>query len=324
MKFYISIFAVTVFVTGCSSDDDPAAISDPGIPADDGMLPDDETPPTPAVLNRDNYIGIVAQVLGIYASQPMRDSLYEPLNVLEDQVADSSSFDQDTFVISSEYACSNGGNANTQVLDGSAMGYRSVVYEQCQFGDSVYDGEVEFSRSEGQSTKRSFRNYSIEDGTAMTVVQINGVVDQTNYICRSDDYKSWSTTDLNWSSTNSNDEQTTIGSSTARFGAGTDCGDPWEANMSGGFTVSSPITGNTTIAVSISPDLLSTQIDNTNFQSGTMRLVSSSDESVLVFNADNGDPDSVSITLETPAGMETFDEPWVTWQGILIPTGTGR
>ena len=92
--------------------------------------------------------------------------------------------------------------------------------------------------------------------------------------------------------------------------------------MSGSFSIQSPATGNKPVDVRVSTDFLSEVENDTNFQTGSMEL-SGRDGSVLIFNAGNDDTSNVQITLESDEGTMTFQEPWSTWSGILIPSGTG-
>ena len=231
-------------------------------------------------------------------------------------------------MVASQYTCNNGGTASVDELQASATGVYNVTFDNCQLNDSVYQGAANFSRSEGQSTTREFVGYSVMDATGQTVT-IDGTVNQSNYSCRSDNFQSWSVTDLSWEST-SFEGVTRITDASTFFGAGTSCLEPWSAQLRGSFTLQSPTTldasgsstgtGNKAIAVSVTEEFNSTLENNTDFQTGMMKLTGA-DGSTLAFNADNGDVSSVVITIGGDTNELTAL--WSVWSGILVPSGTG-
>ena len=84
------------------------------------------------------------------------------------------------------------------------------------------------------------------------------------------------------------------------------------ARLAGSLTLRSPVTGNKTVAVTTPLEFSNGSSGDQRFVQGEMQLLAD-DGSRLILNADNGNPDTLEVTLTLDGSSSTFSEPWTTW-----------
>jgi len=273
-----------------------------------------------ATINRENYVEIlrfVFEVLSTNLHRADRRLVRDAMSGFGAEQLIERNFNPETNLTTRKYSCANGGTYGLV----ASFGYETSqtgTFENCQRGTDVLDGTIESFQSGGAFQTVTYKNITITSVDGMTTT-MSGNHKSTNYICRSDNYKSDISTDLNW-----NRQQfggaVSLSDVNTRIGNGTDCGNPWRANLTGSFSARAPQTSNRPISVITNEDLLSRQPYDIRYSVGSILIRGERDGTSLRLNVGNGDADSEAIELISSDGtIESFNEPWASFVDILEP-----
>lgn len=333
---YLAIAAVLVgHLVACESTTVPA--SDPtapgadpitGLPLDDAStsdeqldditnVPDSATANGVAMLSLSNYDSVVEDVFAVftgaaYGSEVLALPPYPGFRAL------AIGGDYNDSSTSSSEVCDNGGSANISLSwSGSRviLHDRQAVFDDCQYGSLVLDGEFQALEFDNISVASS--GLTIEgDGKTRTFSGGVGYGDGNNYGGSSERW--WSASDLNWSVSSGDEIELAISNGNASYWI--DSG--YARNLSGGFTLT---TRDYTVQVQTEEALQSDRPDysdpnyspnNWHYSSGILRITASDGSSILI-ETDNGDEESARVTLSHAGQLESFDKLWSDWDSVL-------
>lgn len=224
--------------------------------------------------------------------------------------------------IPASYTCVNGGTAQMDV--------RWVYqFDNCLVGETLYDGHAlqGFPDGPGVYGYTVVSDGIILDHQPTSLIRFSGTGRRWNNCSKSDYIKSWYASNINYEATGTEGELTISNGSTTfdsgfydYYNLGT------VATLAGGFQFSAPApaTDNQTITVQTISEFVY-DLDNSSaaaahvllgdtggyFPVGSLRLSTANTE--LVMDADNGDDDTVDITLTVDGESEAFAQPWSLW-----------
>ena len=345
-----ALLSVALTLCACSSSDDDATATTPGssaAPTDagdsgDGSAGDgtDTTPPgtrpseddvtgggsadsgsggsssgLPAI-TLDNRVQLLGAVFDAYSG-----NAYAP-RVLT--LPDYSDVDYALYrspgVDSETVTCSNGGTAD---LSSSASGDRVVTtvtgfrFDDCQDDVDLLDGELERTTSDTVGFASS--GLTIENQSETLRYSGDASFSRGNLYGGSNQ-SWWSTSGLSFA-IDDGIAAYELSDATSFFSTTV----PFERTMSGGFTLTSAETGGVPITANVTDEFRFSvrpegenwdRRDDPRFTTGTLEL-SAPDGSRLVLDADNGDFDTVDITVTDGDGSETVTDRWDQWPNRL-------
>lgn len=320
MKRYTPV--VLFLLASCSgsndittSDSGSALVLD-GSPSIDQPVFDDQQ----TLISRNNYESLIATVFSVYSGQHLREQLLR-IPYLPTQFGGSSNLDD----LSNEtYACVNGGTVSILTFTGSFSTTYDVSYDNCQYGEDVFTGTLVATENGESVTFNSVDNLQMQLGST-TVVSYAGQVRLG--CCQSNYDQEWETLDLDYQLEDSNG-LSVITNADVTFTDGIE-NSFRSAFLRGAFSLNSPLTFNRNFAVSIDetfsydsePGLDAAELEllanNWSFGNGKMTILAE-DGSSIVLNAENGDPDSVRVTIDNGQESESFDQAWSLWRPVLV------
>ncbi len=101
------------------------------------------------------------------------------------------------------------------------------------------------------------------------------------------------------------------------FAYGNECQTQDRAELSGGFSVQAPETGNKLLTVTVTVPFRNEASQSRTFPIGRM-LITAGDSTTLLLDADNGDPASLSVRLANgDTVLQTTNESWDLWLDVL-------
>lgn len=215
--------------------------------------------------------------------------------------------------------CENGGSGR---FTAHYQGYNQRTYgwdfefNNCQDGINIIDGVI--SRRDDCNQYRSSEGLTISNQNGVT--HFKGETDFIGcgyrfgaphrfYRFTIDEY-STSDSSTNFSLTNAEFSFTNA--------------EEFQRSMVGSYTIISPETNNQILDIQVSFSRSRNQEDagdnqiwgDNSFATGSMTVTAANGDS-LKLNADNGDPSTMSITITSAAGTESFEQPWSLWDNHL-------
>lgn len=301
-------------------------MSDPSMPAADGAVePGTASPVTPdampqpgaSQLSASTYETVVDDVFAVFTGAAYGSDVLAlpPYSGLRELSIERSSYEGST---TRSDVCDNGGTAEL-ALDASGARVvvtdRRGVFDNCQSGSLLIDGEIELLNTDNVNVTSS--GLSIE-GDSMTRSFSGGVAygDGNNYGGGSARW--WTASELNWSVDSG--ERIDFAVTNANTAYQIDGG--FGQTMSGSFTLTSD---DRSIAVTTTKAFASNRPDFNDpnyspnawhYTSGTLRIVAGDGSSILI-EADNGDDASARVTLAHDGQRESFEKPWSDWDSVL-------
>lgn len=263
--------------------------------------------PTTTVINRDNYIDLLADALATFSGENftglLNDTTERIVNGFLGEV-----FPEDP-VFPTTYACSNGGTA---FFENSALFIR---FTDCQIDDAVLDGDFSYVPSNAATVGSNGLSIATDPDTTLQFDGNVTVPGRTFY----------QATEVNARLTDPTDSLSLAGVNTQfSFTHLLRCcvGSPnFIAEFDGSFdfistaTDDQPISAAAVTAFRYSEPRES-HTDDWNYRTGVLQL-SAEDGSEVVLDADTGDDATVGIRLNSDAGVEDLIQPWSLWQGVL-------
>ena len=274
------------------------------------------TPALQPTLNSDNYSEIVGYVLSLY-ERASYDIGY--LGLYQYYFDNDPEFD-DPLIVQATYDCPNEGTgqANVQRNDTNAVTQLEFLFMECEWRDRVYEGDATIEHSSlfgprGQgSDAYAFDELSVTDASGQQTLATGSLVDVLIACRHGPDYQSWqnSLSSLVTRDRRGDTVLTNIDTKTLYGFKG--CTFPAVAELSGSLSVRSQSTGNKTLQVDTPVPLSNPAEASRKFTTGTLRI-SAEDGSLIELRADEGDTDTVGISLTVHGSVESFPVPWDTW-----------
>lgn len=276
------------------------------------------TPALVPVLNQENLIEVISYVFSIYAGSTYNPAVLsidelaglEPISSTQSDPANSSATITD-------YTCVNGGNVTltTWIECSGACSNRLAVYDACELDALVWDGERDYRVEPYGRITWEFRDFSTTDAEGRHT-EIGGTMNRNYSTCKGDGFNTWQAGLVHYEA--GRFEGATIMSDVdTLFAYGNECRTEDRANLSGGFSVQAPETGNRPLTVTVTVPFRNEANQSRAFPIGRM-LITAEDGTTLLLDADNDDPSSISITLANgDTVLQTTDESWDLWLDTL-------
>ncbi len=296
------IVSSCLLLAGCSS-------------SDRDNQPVDTTP----TLNHENYIDVVRHVLGWYSGIEYNDTIVETHLFFY-----QSDYDTEELISTSpiqwhyEYSCDvMGGTAVADVaFPENTMIIREIdlAFNLCVWNSERYDGASHYTVSSLGNELWQHDGLTVADSDGVTTT-VTGTVKESFSGCGYGDYQEWATDSAHYSV---GSDATTIELSNVNtlFGYGADCAQN-KAVLDGSFTLLSPVTNGLSLDVDIPLAFENTDSADRYFQAGILRI-RAEDNSLIEVNAENGDSQSVNVSITIDGATDTFREPWNTWHDSLM------
>lgn len=310
------LMAALVIGAGCSSSDD----ENPGDAIDDQPG---------ATINATNHAALLEYLFKISNA-----TLFDEVPAIVDRIYGddvsgstaeldflteiSSTYDPESFITQTSYACSDGG---TYLFSdpGSVVGGGGGEFDACQFEGLQIDGAfyrtntlVKYVFSPGWSWNTAYdamMSTLVSDGT---VDVIDGDLDR--FDGSNENKENWS---ISRFSRTSNTGDTILTDATISLYAGDQPDNPdferdWQRRLSSDYTIQAPETGNVPLMVTTEEVFVSDPSDST-YTSGVL-VVRAADGSELRVVAANGDPDTFQVDVTGDGTMTSFT---LTWEGVF-------
>lgn len=259
------------------------------------------------LINRDNYIGIVSEVLTTF-----HGGRYDQVVIAKDWILGNllAEVFPETFP-SAIRTCSNGGTANFLSLI-------ELEFSDCQSGDFVFYGPFFFNAGNVSS-------FGASGGETLAVlINPDTRLDFIGTIEISGLQEYGYSASLDNLMLRTPIETLVLENLDTEFGIGISSGNQstFSAFMSGAFHISSSATGSELIRASTSESFgysedVRTHSEPWNFRRGVLQL-QARDNSQVSLNASTGDDTTVAISIsDNVNGLEQFVLPWSTWDDVL-------
>ncbi len=270
------------------------------VPAQQGEL---------SVLNRDNASGVIFQAFEVISGRAYdrRLSAYPYVKRAPRLEPAVNALAQHLYYETLE--CNNDGSKTDNVYNQgtgfSEFIFYDTMYVGCNIGGDVINGRSILSGDAccAQGYQKEFTdNYSVSFGNSGRMT-VSGTYKRFGYV---------SVENLNYNITYSGGSLSVSNATTTR--------EP--GVLSGSFTMAPPITNNQPVAVVIENRFENNEAPNDYgvfhslaYATGLMRITS--DDSMIVVDANNGDPDTVNITLTSGGDSVSWEAPWSNWFAAL-------
>jgi len=309
---------------------DQPASNDPGnenTPAPNTSDPDSADPDSAAAITMDNHVELLNFVFAIYSGHKQGSEILAlpayPDSAFDDSsIADGSPSDESRSPeVVQDIVCSNGGTlVHTQDSWYSQQNranrkISNFVFDNCQQESTIFDGELLRDMLYGV--------LELESSGLTTVTQsldtsFSGDVRYQYAETRSIPTLSYSLDNVQYAVTSATDGLFEL--KDANFYYGTREGYLWK-QLTGGFSVTAPETGNQQLVVSVPESLeYNGDYDNPesvqNFQTGSMQITAENGDT-LTLNADTGNDETVKIDIQNGDVIDSVEQPWSTWQDSL-------
>jgi len=286
-----------------------------------------------SLINRQNHAELISQLFKIYVGEYYTDTLDEISEFsIQGRNDDGTYFDV--------YECETG--SYSQDLNPTST--NAGVFFEFDFDECVFDGQYHNGFISGQDGSRG-----LDFNTNQYTVRRQ---DTNNYASYTGDFKKWisqtaffdeihtfETGELGSVSVNiSNaDFNLSLDQMATSFAYGSQTNSVDKAWLRGGFTtrfdhldgplftVSTPVEFSYKLNIGSRPregvepttETVTAELrNNWTFTTGQLKLTGE-DGSTLLLDADNNNPQTVTITITSDQGTESFDQPWSLWNGDL-------
>lgn len=255
--------------------------------------------PTVSTLNTSNANAVVMQAFDVFAGRAYDRRLtaypyvVQAPPLMPNVNALGRQFYYDTL------ACDNNGEkTENNFTTGAGFGdfnFYDTTYVNCSVGLEILTGRAILSADTccNNGYKKEFsNNFAVEFGDSGRM-SLSGTYENNHFI---------SVDNFNYEFNYSGGSLSVLGATTART----------SSSMSGSFSMSPPVLQNQSVFVSIDqPFENDDNLSNLRYTRGSMRIAA--DDSEIVVNADNGDAETVMVTVTAAGESITSIEPWSNW-----------
>jgi len=274
------------------------------------------TPEFVPAISIENYVALTKYVFGLYQGIDYTDTIFNTFRfVVAQEPIPTNELD-----INKTISCDVGeASMHANRVSGSTVTNARVYYDQCEWESNIYQGYVDTTHASlfgavGMGPDNFLYNDFSVENTNGTTAYISGYVDHIPDGCRhGQSYREWNAYLGNYRA-ESEDAITELTNVKTRFVAGNvNCLGTIYSQFSGALEVKSPATGGHMLSVFTTVPFRNDSYDTSSFLSGQLRVIAD-DETMLVLDADNGNPLSVTVSLTTNGVTETFEEFWDAFQ----------
>jgi len=274
------------------------------------------TPESVPAISIENYVALTKYVFGLYQGVDYTDTIFNTFRfVVAQEPIPANELD-----INKAINCDVGeASVRANRVSGSTVTNASVYYDQCEWEFNTYQGYVDTTHASlfgavGMGPDNYlYNNFSIENAIGETA-SISGYVDHIPDGCRhGQSYREWNAYLGNYRA-DSEDAITELTNVKTQFVSGNvHCLGTIYSQFSGALEVKSTATGNHKLSVFTTVPFRNNSYETGSYLLGQLRVIAD-DATMLILDADNGNPLSVTVSLTTNGVTETFEELWDAFQ----------
>lgn len=286
------------------------------VPAFAGTHTPVEVTPT---LNHENYIEVVRQVFDWFSGKAYNEAIQKPHRYTYDNSPISSELiSTDPLHWLYEYTCDNTvGTATSNTVFpnlSSIVRYYELDFTACEWNSERFEGSTHYSVFVLGNEIWQHDDMRIVNSDNLSI-SATGTIKKTFSACGYGDYQEWVAESLQFAQ-GSEAVISELSNVNTRFGYGANCAQNL-AVLEGSFQLRSPISNGLELSIDTPLAFQNAESNERFFETGIL-TIRAGDGSVIEVNADNGDRQSVLVSITANGSTDTFNEPWSTWQDSLV------